>query len=529
MEEKKDIINFFLQRNILLNDEVVDHLINKDLDEIYNKIQNMIKNDNFLVLNNELLNIVENNQEIDVNWNEFDKAKVLKEKEKNLELYSKFLEILEEDKHVKDLDAVENIDDDTSVKVTYNYNEPEKKREMNDFVAYFNNRYNQIEKLFQGRQDLQSLVSINRVLNKKEKENISLICIIKEKRTTKNGNIVMEVEDPTGTINILVNKNKPDLFKMAQNLVLDEVIAINGANSDRIIFVNSIYHPDIPLNREIKKCKDESYALILSDLHVGSNFFLEDKFNKFLKWINSEVGNESQKIIAKLTKYIFIVGDLVDGVGIYPGQEKELKIQDIYIQYDSCAELLQKIPKDKKIIICPGNHDSIRISEPQPQISKEFTKKLWDMDNVIMVSNPSTVNIHSSDDFNGFDVLMYHGYSFDYYVANVDDIRNQGGYDRSDLIMKFLLQRRHLAPTHTSTLYIPEVREDPLVINKIPDFFITGHVHKSSVSNYKNVTLIGGSCFQTKTPFQEKVGHNPEPGKVPIINLKTREIKVLKF
>ena len=124
---------------------------------------------------------------------------------------------------------------------------------------------------------------------------------------------------------------------------------------------------------------------------------------------------------------------------------------------------------------------------------------------------------------------MYHGYSFDYYIANVDDIRNQGGYDRADLVMKFLLQRRHLAPTHTSTLYIPEIREDPLVIGSIPDFFVTGHVHKCSVSNYKNITLISGSCFQTKTPFQEKVGHHPEPGKIPIVNLKTREIKILKF
>ena len=124
---------------------------------------------------------------------------------------------------------------------------------------------------------------------------------------------------------------------------------------------------------------------------------------------------------------------------------------------------------------------------------------------------------------------MYHGYSFDYFVANVDDIRNKGGYDRADLIMKFLLKRRHLAPTHTSTLYIPDTEHDPLVIDKVPDFFITGHIHKSIAANYKNITLISGSCWQAKTAFQEKVGHNPEPGRVPIVNLKTREIKILNF
>jgi DNA polymerase II small subunit len=151
------------------------------------------------------------------------------------------------------------------------------------------------------------------------------------------------------------------------------------------------------------------------------------------------------------------------------------------------------------------------------------------MPNVTMLSNPSYVNIHSSDSFSGFDVLLYHGYSFDYYVANVDMIRNQGGYDRADLIMRFLLKRRHLAPTHKSTLYIPDTQKDPLVIDKIPDFFVTGHIHKCSVSTYRNVTLISGSCWQSKTAFQEKVGHNPEPCRVPLVNLKTRAIKILRF
>jgi len=91
------------------------------------------------------------------------------------------------------------------------------------------------------------------------------------------------------------------------------------------------------------------------------------------------------------------------------------------------------------------------------------------------------------------------------------------------------LQRRHLAPTHTSTLYIPETTKDPLTIEKIPDIFATGHIHKSIASHYKSITLICGSCWQSKTAFQEKVGHNPEPSRVPIVNLKTREAKILKF
>jgi len=124
---------------------------------------------------------------------------------------------------------------------------------------------------------------------------------------------------------------------------------------------------------------------------------------------------------------------------------------------------------------------------------------------------------------------MYHGYSFDYYFANVDSIRTQGGYDRPDLLMKFLLQRRHLAPTHASTLYLPDSEQDPLIIDKVPDFFVTGHIHKAGISNYKNITLICASCWQAKTLFQDKVGYHPEPARVPVVNLKTRKVKVLKF
>ena len=248
-----------------------------------------------------------------------------------------------------------------------------------------------------------------------------------------------------------------------------------------------------------------------------------------MQWIRGEIGNEAQRSIAEKIKYIFILGDIVDGCGVYPGQEEELIIKDIYEQYKRCAELLAQIPQDKKIIICPGNHDAMRLAEPQPQLYRDFAEQLYKLPNIIMVSNPSTVNIHSSEDFPGFDVLLYHGYSFDYFVSNTDAIRNRGGYNRADILMKFLLQKRHLAPTHTSTLYIPDAVKDPLVIERVPDFFVTGHIHKSIASNYRNTTLICGSCWQSKTSFQERVGHQPEPSRVPIVNLKTREIKILKF
>ncbi len=171
----------------------------------------------------------------------------------------------------------------------------------------------------------------------------------------------------------------------------------------------------------------------------------------------------------------------------------------------------------------------MRIAEPQPPLYEDFAKPIYELPNAILVSNPALVNIHSSKDFSGFNVLLYHGYSFDFFVSNVDSIRNQGGYNRADLIMKFLLQRRHLAPTHTSIQFIPDVKEDFLVIDLIPDFFISGHIHRVSVLNYRNITLLGCGCWSDESEDQRKRGIVPEPGKVILVNLRNRNAKILNF
>jgi DNA polymerase II small subunit len=416
-----------------------------------------------------------------------------------------------------------------NVKIISSHKEDPKKREPQDFIDYFNHRYKALEKILRQHNQLKNTISINKLTNKNEKDSIAIIGMVGDKQTTKNGNLIFTLEDPTKQIQAIVNKKKPKLFSEAKDIVLDEVIGITGVKIGDVVFVNEIIWPDVPTEKELKKHDQEKHAIFLSDIHVGSTKFLPEDFERFLKWINGGIGNQQQKQIAKNIEYIFIAGDLVDGCGVYPDQEKELAIKDVYQQYKECANLLKQIPSHIPVIICPGNHDALRLSEPQPPLPQDFSKPLYELNNTVMVSNPSLVNICSSSNFPGFDVMMYHGYSFDYFVAEVDSLRSNGGYNRADLIMKFLLKRRHLAPTHLSTQYIPDTRKDPLVIEKIPDFFLSGHIHKSITTNYRNSTLICGSCWQSKTTFQERMGHNPEPSRVPIINLQTREVKILKF
>ncbi|MFC1691555.1 DNA-directed DNA polymerase II small subunit [Nanoarchaeota archaeon] len=552
--KKKELIGFFLEKGLLLSPEILEHIESLDsIKDVEHAVETIKANQETTTENKELfvnkevflnsLNSIEKNQKPHLSHPHPNSEEPNKIKENSKEDHKEDPEADPKEDPKKNLEADPNKDPEAepntdlnkepnknaSVNVVFSYSESPKKREIQDFTKLFNIRYERLKNILMNRKELQDAISISRAKTKPQKDPATIIAMVYTKQETKNGNIIFEVEDPSGRIKVLASKNNSEILKFASSMVQEDVVGISGVLGQDIIFANEITLPDVPLNKELKKCPEEAFAVFISDIHVGSDCFLPEEFDRFIKWIRQEAGNDQQKEIAKKVKYIFVVGDVVDGVGIYPGQQSELTIQDIKSQYDEVARLLKQIPQDISIIISPGNHDALRIAEPQPLLDKKYAEQLWGMPNVIMVTNPSMVNINAVEGFSGFDVLLYHGYSFDWYVANVDSIRNSGGYDRADLIMRFMLQRRHLAPAYTSTLYVPDIRDDYLVINKIPDIFVTGHIHKCAVSHYKNITTISGSCWQSTTPFQEKVGHNPEPGRVPLVNLKTREVKIMKF
>jgi len=205
-----------------------------------------------------------------------------------------------------------------------------------------------------------------------------------------------------------------------------------------------------------------------------------------------------------------------------------LKITDLEEQFEKASELLGKIRKDIKIIIASGNHDGVRIMEPQPKFDEKYAWTLYNLENVILVNNPSEVNIAAKDEFKGFNVLIYHGFSFHYYANNIPSLVKEKAVHSPEKIISYLLKNRHLAPTHTSTLYFPSKKDD-LMIRNIPDIFVSGHTHKSGVSYYNNILIISNSTWESKTAFQEKMGNEPDFCKIPMLNLKTREVKILDF
>ena len=411
---------------------------------------------------------------------------------------------------------------ENSVNLLKIYQNNPRKLSVKDFVRNFKNRFNTLKEILQSHTILENLVSINHI---GDQRSFSIIAMVSEKKVTKNGNILLQIEDLTGRTTALINKNREDIFEKSKEIILDEVIGFKCSGNGEIVFVNDLCFPDAHIN-EKKKSNIEEYVAFTSDIHVGSDKFIEDGFLRFIDWINGEVGNDEQKAEALKVKYLFITGDSIDGVGIYPGQETQLIMKDVDEQYQKLSELLSTIRKDVKIILCAGQHDAVRVAEPQPIIGEYYGDSLKSLNNLYLVTNPSLIEIGEDVKFK---VLMYHGASMHGVINSIEDLRMNKAHDSPTSVVKYLLKKRHLAPTHSLVTYTPFEKEDPLLIKEIPDIIATGDLHRPEIADYNGVLLVASSCWQAKTPFEEKVGNNPDPCKVPIMNLKTRELKIMDF
>jgi len=514
MEVKKQILKVCMQKGFLIDKEILDSLLIFDesfslilLESLNNlKIKERVINKNLFLINKEnLIKIFIGLNQINNLDLFFNKIHIIEEKsfiEKNIEK-----EVIK--RHIK-----------SPIKILSSTLISPKKLDVQDFVKHFKNRYEQLKNILLER-NLDNLKAIRRITD--ERENQHIIVMIIEKRITKNKNLMFEVEDLTGRSRILINNNKPELFEKCKDILPDEVVAFNVIGKKELLFVNDAIFPDLLLN-ERRKSSEDVNIVFTSDVHVGSKMFLEENFLKFIKWTNGEEGTDEQKEIAKKIKYLFLVGDNVDGIGVFPEQDKLLKIPEMTEQYKKLAEYLKLIRKDITIIISPGQHDAVWVGEPQPAIGEAWAPDLYKMENINLVTNPCLMELEE-----GFKVLVYHGASFHGIVENVPHIRVNNGHNNPTVILKELLKKRHLAPTHGECDYVPTEGKDSLVIDLVPDIIATGDLHKPEVSMYNNILLVASSCWQSKTPFEEKVGNNPDPCKVPVFNLKTREIKILDF
>jgi DNA polymerase II small subunit len=378
-----------------------------------------------------------------------------------------------------------------------------------DFLPYFIDRYERISGIIKKRV---KCGQIRFLKSGRGGEDISVVGIVSTINKTAKGNVRVELEDPTGNLSVIVPHQ--------EEIIPDEIIGVTGFLANEGYFIaNRIIYPDVPIpsstsqsslpsSEEEKQRKKSVYAVFISDMHVGSNTFLEEVWDSFVQWLKEK---------AERISYLVVAGDIADGIGVYPGQEEDLLITDIEEQYKVAAGYFHNFPSHIHVVIAPGNHDAVRGAEPQPPLPENI-RKLFPI-NTYFVSNPAYIRI------GGRLVLIYHGQSYDDLVNSVSRL----SYSKPEDAMIEMLKRRHLAPIYGNTVSIVPNGHDYGVIDPVPEILHCGHTHTVGVAKYRNVLLINSGTWQSQTPYQKKRDITPVAGCATVVELGTMKVKVMDF
>jgi DNA polymerase II small subunit len=383
------------------------------------------------------------------------------------------------------------------------------KGEVDNFISYFRNRYERLSRMLRRNGTVQTdLADIRKRLN----ERVRVVVIVSDKKETKKGNLLFEVEDLTGSFKVVVSQSKfnDKILDKARGVLFDDVIAITGKVLEPYIIAEELEWPDLPVVREKKRSENDVATAYLSDIHFGSRYFLEKKLESFVEWLH---GRGEARDLAGKVKYLVIAGDIVDGIGVYPNQEKELLVKDIHKQYSMFDDFIESLPDYIEVIAAPGNHDAVRRGEPQPALGKDLVSS-----DITYVGNPTSLSLE------GVKHLVYHGTSIDSMIASIPGM----SYAHPEKVMTEYLKRRHLSPIYGGNLIIPE-NIDYMVIDEPPDVFHCGHVHKNGYTQYRGTLVINSGTFQDRTDFQVKQGHVPTPALVPVYEMKYGRLRTLDF
>ena len=378
---------------------------------------------------------------------------------------------------------------------------------IDDFAKYFKYRYFTLRKLLRERRDFAwAGLGIKDALNLDRE--IKIVGIVSEISLTKNGHRIMTIEDDTASCKLLIMKDSPMINEM---IVSDEVIGVTGKPGSKkdMIIVSEIFRPEVPV-KSWKRSDSAGSIAFLSDVHVGSKTFMKKNWDRMVRWMRQNAYDND-------VDYLVFPGDVVDGIGIFPGQIEELEVLDIYEQYDLFAEYLKDLPDHVKMVVHPGNHDAVRPAEPQPALASLYTKTFDS--NVMMVGNPVSLNVE------GRTVLTYHGRSIDDWVSGVQQL----SYDDPVRIMQEMLSRRHLAPIYGQKTALAPEKRDYMIIERVPDIFVTGHVHGAGYVEYRGTKMINASAWQDQTEYQKSHNFNPKPAVMPIVHLGTGRTSMQDF
>lgn len=123
------------------------------------------------------------------------------------------------------------------------------KGELDDFVRYFNDRYRKIRELFVSRTNVKfPLIEIEKFGDVKVGDTVRIIGIVSAKTVTKNKHIMLQIEDPTGPLAVLVlnNQDNKQVFEKSNRIVNDEILAFDIKKGTNLNILADVTWPDLP-------------------------------------------------------------------------------------------------------------------------------------------------------------------------------------------------------------------------------------------------------------------------------------------
>ncbi len=187
--------------------------------------------------------------------------------------------------YAKDIKADINILEDATGKLSSNGT-------LEEYLEYFQDRFKRIERLLRQRMDVKAATPILEALKSPAKTKLKIICMITEKRESKN-QMILSVEDLLGSATVLVPQKAPEeVRKKASVLLQDQVVCLAVIKTRSNLFLaEDIIFPEIG-RKTPQRAQEPVYAVLTSDIHVGSKKFQKEAFKHFILWLNGKYGDE---------------------------------------------------------------------------------------------------------------------------------------------------------------------------------------------------------------------------------------------
>ncbi len=400
------------------------------------------------------------------------------------------------------------------------------KPNIETFQQLFLNRYEQLSTILKNNIKEQTPLLKQNLTKEQIPKDINgiLIGMVQDTRVLTTNKFVIQLENPKSEIlTRCVMVQDSESFPGYRDILRDSVVGIIGVLPKNFQggYITAFWGKDIIRpsfqQKEFRATTDSHKILFVSDIHFGSQNFVRSVFAKLIKFLTlNDLDSQFQKLASEIST-LMIVGDLVEGVGLFPDQRSAILYHSLQTQYEGLSVLLRDIPKNINIIVIPGEHDATQIPNPQPAIDKKIAKTLLELPNLKSFGNPIRISIENMS------ILAFHGQKNEVLFEkhfHLDPINPIIG-------IQHLLEYRHLYPEYGSFNPIAPYKRDYLVIDEIPDVVVSGHFHQAHFNEYKGVKIITCGSFQREDHKRSKDIINTYLGVFPVLDTHTGEVEMI--